>query len=517
MVSILDQLSFIEKRLAAPLPEFGNLATAVDWYAQSGASLLELAHARASTAARGAAGGEMQPTLQQCLDEAQQRLRAYLDKADHALAAIVKGDIAGYLSSPRLSTYVLRDTILSKRPNPSLEASVWIVVFDGMRWDTWEEIVKPRLLQTFEMKQEKAYLSLLPSWTYVARGGLLAGKTPDHWLGYRNTFTSQQALLAAKALGIAEGEQTKKLRFYSRTESDRTAQQIDAAKRAPYNVLIFNVSDDNLHHLKGNLDVVNRVVEELLGEILDTLHSLVRPEDTVVLTSDHGFTELHPEDAVKTHDDTRWQRYMEGGKHPVTYRYLAGVEPPAGLSDTLTLSYKGMPEGTFTVAVGRKWFQREGVYGDGDRYAHGGLSFAEMVVPGVVLRRITEKRCEVSFAELPQELTVEEGQELECALVLANTGNQTTYYELVYQSNTEAQSKALRGELQPGERRPLTLRAQVRYREAGSSTTALRLQLAYGAALASLRPSLPREIPVIVTPQKGKVEISLGALDDLDQ
>jgi len=137
-------------------------------------------------------------------------------------------------------------------------------------------------------------------------------------------------------------------------------------------------------------------------------------------------------------------------------------------------------------------------------------------VPGAVLKRITEKRWEVSFAELPQSLTIEEGQELLCSLLLANTGNQTAYYELAYRSDTETQSQTLRGDLQPGERRPLALRAQARYRQSGASTKAFRLQLACGASPDALSLSLPREIPVTVVPQKGKVEISLGALDDLD-
>ena len=60
------------------------------------------------------------------------------------------------------------------------------------------------------------------------------------------------------------------------------------------------------------------------------------------------------------------------------------------------------------------------------------------------------------------------------------------------------------------------LRAQVRYRQSGTSTKALKLQLSYKAGTNALVPSLPREIPVTVVPQKGKVEISLGGLDDLD-
>jgi len=517
LVRILDEVTFVQDRLASPVPSFSTLAASLDWYTQSGAALVELSLARASTALRGVQREDVHRAIEHYLNALHSQARVYLDQADHALAELIRSDLDRFLVDPRLSTNVLRDTVQQRRPAPSAESAVWIAVFDGMRWDTWQQVVKPRLLQHFELKEEKAYASLLPSWTFVARGGLLAAKAPQYWQGYRGTFTPNQMLLAARALNLSEGEYRRKLRFFSRMESDRTSAQLDPSARYPYNILVFNISDDNLHHMTQNLDALNRVVEELLQEIIDTLTGLVRPDDTLILASDHGFIELTPGDGIPIPEEDRWQRYIDGGRHPVNYRYIAGVDPPSGLGDTFTFDYRGMPEGRFTVAIGRKWFQRTDARGEVVRFAHGGLSFPEMVVPGAVMQLITEKRVEIAYADLPQQLEVEEGQELSCVVALANTGNQPACFELRYRTDTEAQPHVVRDTLSPGERAPVSIRARCRYQQAGGSTTSLHVELSYGPLDGGMQATLPREIPVTVTPQKGRVEISLGGLDDLER
>ncbi|HOQ98906.1 MAG TPA: PglZ domain-containing protein [Anaerolineae bacterium] len=517
IVRILDEAAFITRTVSAGVPALPSLAAALDWYTDSGGSRLELAHSRAVAALWGMPDETVRAPLQQYLDHIRKQIGEYLDHADHALATLIGDDFAGYLGSPRLSTSVVRDTVGRKRFRPTTEGCLWIVVFDGMRWDTWEQVVRPRLLETFDMSEEKAYLCPLPSWTYIARTGLLAGQMPPHWKGYRGTFTADQSLLAARQLGLTEADARSKLRFFSRMESDQTNREFDPAQRCPCNVLIFNVSDDNIHHLKGSLDAVNQVVAQLLGGILDMLHALVQPADTVVLASDHGFTELDPDAATAVRDDARWRRYTEGGRHPVTYRYIAGVDPPEALPDSLSFEYKGVPEGKYTVAVGRRWFQRAESRGDPARYAHGGLSFAEMVVPGAVLRKATEERLEVSLEGLPAALAVNEGQDLAFAVTLSNTGNRPAAYALRYRANTDTVDQTACGALQPGQRTTVRISLRPVYRAKSGSTTAVHLRLAYGPADDRLTDTLPRTIPVTVSPQKGKIEISFGGLDSLDQ
>lgn len=515
MVRILDEAAYITRVVSAGVPAFPGLAAAIDWYVTSRASGLELAHSRAMAALWSIPDEACRTPLQQYLDYLRKQVTDYLDQADHALASLVAGDFRGYLASPRLSINAVRDAVRSGRLRPTADACLWLVIFDGMRWDTWEQVVKPRLLESFELSQEKAYLSLLPSWTQIARTGLLAGQLPSHWRGYRGTFTADQLVLAARLLDLPEDDARTELRFFSRMENE-SAGELDPTERLPYNVLIFNVSDDNIHHLKGGLDAVNQVVGQLLGGILDMLNTLVKPGDTVILASDHGFTELDRGACSTVRDDARWQRYAEGGRNPVSYRCIAGVEPPAELPDSFSFEYRGVPDGKFTVAVGRRWFQRADSRGEPPRYAHGGLSFAEMVVPGAVLRRMTVERLEISLEGLPGRLDVDEGDELSFTVTLANTGNRPAAYALSYRADTDAHDRTVRGALQPGQQAPVRISVQPVYRAKGKSTQAVHVHLAYGPTDDKLRDALPRTIPVTVHPRKGKIEISFGGLDSLD-
>jgi len=517
IVRILDQAALIARTVTAGVPTFPGLPEAIDWYTASGAAALELAHSRALAALRSLPDDTHRGPLQRYVDYLGQQVREFLDQADHALARLIQDDFAGYLSSPRLSTRLVRDAIRRRQLKATTESCLWIVILDGMRWDTWIHVVRPRLLEAFELLEEGAYLCLLPSLTQIARTGLLAGQTPPHWKAYRGGFSTNQHWLAGRLLDVPEDELQSRLRFYSRMDEDEVFRDLEPRRRFPYNVLIFNVSDNNLHHLRGGLDAVSQVVADLLGSILDLLNSLVGPSDTVILASDHGFTELDRDAACMVPDDTRWRRYIEGGRHPVAYRHIAGVDPPAGLTDALSFAYSGVPEGRYTVAIGRRWFQRADSRGEMPRYAHGGLSFAEMVVPGAVLRRATTERLELSLEGLPASLTTIEGQETTFSVTLTNTGNRAACFALSYRADTDARDRTARGRLNPGERISVPISLVPVYRARGGSTRALHLQLAYGQSEDSLTTTLPRTVPVTVSPQKGKIEISFGGLDRLDQ
>ncbi|MGQ9682729.1 MAG: PglZ domain-containing protein [Anaerolineae bacterium] len=513
LLGILDRLAAIYQHLGSPIPAWNDLAGALDWYTGSGAYALRLQHAEAAAATRSLPDGPARTQLRLWLPVLAKRIGTHLDEADQRLASIIRADLAAYLGSPRLATRLVRE--LRPRTKANLTASLWIVVLDGMRWDTWAQVVKPRLQEMYEIKQEKAYLSLLPSCTHIARTGLLAGQIPSHWKSYGGSYTTQQSILAARALEIPEAEQRTSLRFASRMEADRATEPIDAAKRFRYNVVIFNLTDDNVHHLPAGIDNINKVVGQLLDDILAMLAVWIGSEDTLIIASDHGFTELDPGAAQVVPDDARWRRLIDGGRHPVTYRYLSVAEVPSGLQPTVPVRYSGVPEGEYVVAVGQRWFQRADSRGPGARYAHGGLSFAEMVVPGALLQPIKQKRLQVALQELPAEVVAQEGEELVVVVVIGNTGNQRAAFEFSARASTDPTAHVTRGELQAGEKRAITLRSRAVYRQHGGSTDRIHLSLSFGEVGGALGRPHVRELPVRVLPQKGKVELSFGGLDDL--
>jgi hypothetical protein len=384
-----------------------------------------------------------------------------------------------------------------------------------MRFDTWEAVVKPRLQRIYEIKKEKAYLSPLPSWTSIARTSITAGRTPDLWKGYHNTFTYNQALLAGRFFGLPENQYQQKLRFYSGMESDRIHSQFDRGRRFPYNILIFNISDDDLHKQRDHIGALNENIKSAVDRILNFLDGLILKDDTVIVTSDHGFMELDPGYAIVVKESNKWQRFVEGGEHPVHYRFIRSDDPAENLPHDHILDFEWkMPEGKFAVAIGRHWFQREDSR-NSVRYDHGGLSFAEMIVPGVVMQPIREKKIDLRFEELPEKIQVNEGQPIMLTVNIANRGNQPADFDLGYALDTDRSQRKANAHMLPNGKHEIILTLNPVIFADGRKTSKLTLTLNYVTVKGQTQ-TRRQDIPIDVVERKDVVKISLGGLDDLD-
>ena len=87
----------------------------------------------------------------------------------------------------------------------------------------------------------------------------------------------------------------------------------------------------------------------------------------------------------------------------------------------------------FTLPVGAVWYQRE--KGKPARFAHGGVSLAEMVIPGVLMQPIQQKAARLELLGLPTEFAVREDEEETLAFEITNQGNVATAYALSVWSN----------------------------------------------------------------------------------
>ena len=519
LASLFDELATINRLRRQPIPEHMDLAQLLDWYVEGGFYDLEYAHARAHRQALRLPDEQLQEVIRRYLGCLQAKIREYLEEADQALSRRIVSDWSGFLGHPRLSTRVLWDTVKKRRLSPTPEACLWIVIFDGMRWDTWARHVKPRLLERFEfVVPEKAYLCLLPSWTGVARTGLLAGKPPAGWRSYQGRYTRDQAQLVSRLLNLPQRTRNRSLRFYSGMESDRQYGQLAPKERMPYNVLIYNLSDDNLHSQRGNLIALNETVDRLLDDVFQVLDNLVQESDTVVVSSDHGFVELVEGNEALIADDERWQRYREGGAHPVRYRYILSHDLPDDVDGVYQLEYPDSQD-RYTVAVGNRWFKRADWRGGTDRYAHGGLSFAEMAVPGAPLRRITEPRIELVIETEPSALQLEEGQSAVLTARATNRGNVRASGRLEVQADTAAEAVTYAVDLGPGEKQehPYPVETLYRQRSDGTveTTKQVKLKLTYTDLDGKSRVRHKR-VAVEVQPRRDVVEIDFGGLDDLE-
>jgi hypothetical protein len=139
----------------------------------------------------------------------------------------------------------------------------------------------------------------------------------------------------------------------------------------------------------------------------------------------------------------------------VKYRYLADfpLPKPKNIGPHVTLNWqqpgpRGQQTTVFTLPVGSAWYQREG--GRPARYAHGGVSMAELVVPGVMLRPITQKQARIELLDVPGAVQVNEDEPARIELVIRNTGNVDADYELTGTTNLDETVLSERGSLPIG-------------------------------------------------------------------
>ncbi|MBX9736985.1 MAG: PglZ domain-containing protein, partial [Phycisphaerales bacterium] len=123
------------------------------------------------------------------LDELRQRVNALTSELNKQLdevnrrfqemvAAQYKTWIHGETNVHLTCQFVPR--VLKPNWDPQTEDAV-VLVFDGMRYDIFDELLKPAIADRLELVKEYHGSSVLPSETEVSRWAIAAGQPPDTW------------------------------------------------------------------------------------------------------------------------------------------------------------------------------------------------------------------------------------------------------------------------------------------------------------------------------------------------
>ena len=535
---LLLALQRAEVGLALSPPKFPHADALLDWHVHNGQHLLEL---EVSQAAHCLADFD-DDALTECghhylfgADEqrpAPQSLKGRVfervERLDAALADFVRPDPAKFCHGTRSARGLLREKIaVNQIAADTLPGRVWVLIFDGMRFDSWEQVVRPILAEFFQVQDQPCY-GLLPSYTEIARTGLLAGGTPSEWKGFKGAFSQDEAQLFAVNLGLTAQEAKTKLRYVTGADTTKARKKLFTDKDAPLlNVLIYPISDEEAHGFDGDLAALNSVIRtKMLGDkvasirgVLDDLLKRIGPDDVVVLTSDHGFKELLHGEAVTVTD----AEAAKAGRTPedsIRWRYVEGFAP-AGLPDAIKVSVVTQD---VWMAVGRRWLVREGTKAI-PRYSHGGLSLAEIVVPAATLRRVTGKAARAELISLPTVLQADEDTEVELAFTVKNTGNCDLEFEVRVADNLGKALLQHRAHLAPATSAKLTASVFAKYgqtpareKDPTGTVTVVTLRLRHTDLDGTWREALDgyASIPVNVTPKTVKFETdALKGFDDV--
>jgi hypothetical protein len=346
------------------------------------------------------------------------KAQSTLDGSFQDLLRLHYSEWIGQADSPAVFTHQFLPRVLKAHWDPRTGQKAFIMVFDGLRTDAWEELLRPVLEERFDLISSRPGCSLLPSETELSRKAISAGCLPDAFVSQRELTLLQDWL--QRELGLTPA-------FEVVRDDDTIASGM--AVRYVSDVLdyvVFSFSDRSLHNNPQDMAFIydTTVREVIRQDVRSVLREL--PDDALVfVVSDHGFARM-PRRTVTVPDA------LVNDPNDVKYRHARARGRLQGQDADKVLSFDarrmGLPDTRGPLALNTVLFPRPGYilrrekgHRDPDTYSHGGLSLAECMVPMAVLGPRHKAQPLLTIEDVHQVGSVMEGDALTLEIKVAKS------------------------------------------------------------------------------------------------
>jgi len=309
-------------------------------------------------------------------------------------------------------THQFVSRVLKTHWDPQSGRKAVILIFDGLRVDAWEELVRPVLEEKYDVIDQLPGSAILPTETHLSRKAISAACLPLSFCS-----TSENALLE-NALKTHLGLTVK---FMVKSQNDSVECGISAHYASgPIDMVIFNFTDKNLHNNNADLSFIyDTTVREILRQDVRSVLREMPGDAAVFVTSDHGFTPVPdmtytvPDELLSDSDDVKYRvgrlkRPLEGNdaKNGVQFKVAdLGISDKTGKSKS-SFNHLLFPRAGLTLR------RSQGKHNP-ERYAHGGLSLAECMIPLIVLGPKVKSEPAFDLVGIRFEGMLSEGQPLD--------------------------------------------------------------------------------------------------------
>jgi hypothetical protein len=362
------------------------------------------------------------PLLTQRWDAAQLKLnesiRVVDQDVDAANAKFQDLYLANYVKwinqadAPPIFTHQFVPRVLKTHWDSQSGQKAVVLIFDGLRVDAWEELVRPVLEEKYDVLERLAGSAILPSETHLSRKAISAGCLP---VGFCSTMENALLENALKThLGLT-------VKFKVEKQDDTIECGISARySSGPIDMVIFNFTDKNLHNNNSDLSFIyDTTVREILRQDVRSILREMPDDAAVFVISDHGFipvpepTFIVPHDVVTDSGDVKYRvgrlkKPLESGdtKNGVLFKVGdLGIPDKTGKANW-SFNHVLFPRPGLTLK------RHQGRHAP-ERYTHGGLSLAECMIPIIVLGPKVKFEPAFELVDLRFDGVLSEGQPLD--------------------------------------------------------------------------------------------------------
>ena len=376
--------------------------------------------------------------IQQRVGKLSQDIQGLLDDLNQRFQGLVARQYTDWIkggSDVRLTSQFLQRCAKPHWDPKSEKAMVF--VFDGMRYDIWDELVRPIFEDRMEIIADYPATSLLPSETHISRKAISAGSFPDSF----DTRSGEDALLV-EALRREFG-------YKGPVEvvgpmGAGTGETVHY-RAGPIEFYIFELCDKELHRisvktLPDGRRVPSRplafIYQQHIKDIIDTeVMAIVRglsPDTKVFVVADHGFGVVGPEririekswlneDRDCSYQNAWLKRSLEEVNAPQKVRINTLEFRPVDLRlPASEQAYDRLASRTWDKSFAAIIFPRTGYalarpksHFRPDAYSHGGISIQEMLIPMVVMRVKAPEEGLLTLGSISGPADIIEGEEAE--------------------------------------------------------------------------------------------------------
>ncbi|RJP35074.1 MAG: PglZ domain-containing protein [Candidatus Omnitrophota bacterium] len=321
-----------------------------------------------------------------------------------------------------------------------------LFIFDGMRYDIWDEYLRPMLEDRMEIIEDYSASSLLPSETHITRKAISAGAYPDEF----DVHSSEDKLL--KEGLTREFSYSGDVEIID-PEGTGTGETI-RYRAGNLDVFIFELCDKELHKipmktLQDGRQAPGRplafIYQQHLKNIIDTeVMAILRnlsPGVKVFIIADHGFVQV-PRERIRL--DASWLNEKEDCMYlnARLRQNLSNAKAPGKVKASLwefPVSDLRMPDSETVKDRNTKqnWqkqyasivfpktgyaLMRPNAHFNPDAYSHGGISIQELMIPMIVLRVKSMEAGLITLDPISGPSEVPEGEEIEFRMRINRSG-----------------------------------------------------------------------------------------------
>lgn len=317
-----------------------------------------------------------------------------------------------------------------------------VFVFDGMRYDIWDEMLRPLLEDRMELVADLEASSLLPSETHISRWALAAGAEPRDFyprkaenahlkesLAQELNYLGKVEAVAPDGAGTGETVryQAGNLEYYIFELCDKELHKIQLRK----------LPDGREEPSRPLSFIYQQLIKNFIEHEVMAIVRRLSPGTKVFVTADHGFGPVRDEPLwfessdLNDHDDCSYRNCwlkvpIDQANLPkkVVQNIIAFTPDQLRMpkKETTTDRVSGLPRTKEYRAIAFPRvgysFSRRGSPYHPSAYSHGGISLQEMLIPMAVLRVKPREDSILTLGSIAGPDEVIEGQELEFRLRL---------------------------------------------------------------------------------------------------